>query len=393
MGTLWNGKGKDFSDVKFTNGTSTQHNYGGETNVLDPNWPDNTTQAAQEPPDHSIPPQPPPEDPGDGPVTPPEVTPPTDPGDGGTEPPTEPPDTGAGVPDYSDEAGDIGGDGDMSYNVPGTPDLEVPDSGTGIPVEQTLWEVTPEQTVAGQLEELYNRDSPFFENARQRAIRQHLASGGQNSAMAAGFGELAAMDTAFKVAFEDARTYARSAEFNAAMANQFSLAEQRFMHNAALSDQAYDQARALQTQRVEAQLESIVLDYKGRSMLMDKELDQWFLKAKQEFAYQMATLDKQADLQMRVNNMQALTSFWVNGFNSVMQIAGNPNLTAEQSRAAMEEGMIWFQRQREAFQSWLNGTSLAGTPNDAQSWASYTNDWTSGSYPQWGYWPQGGTQP
>lgn len=385
MGTMYNGNGRD---ADFLNGTSTNPQTSSATSTLDPNG-GSTTQQAEDP-NHYIPePPPPPPPPPDG-DTPPPPGGTAEPPDGGTEPPPSS-EGGDGVPDYSDEADAIQGDGNMDYTVPGTPDLEPPmSSGTADPT-QTEWEVTPEQTVQGQLEELYNRDSPFFEQARQRAIRQHLAAGGQNSAMAAGFGELAAMDQAFKVAFQDAQTYARSAEFNAAMANQYSLAEQRFIHNAMLSDQAYDQAAALQTQRVEAQLESIVLDYKGRSMLMDKELDQWFLKAKQEFAYQMGTLDKQADLQIRVNNMQALTNFWVHGFDSVMQVAGNPNLTPEQSRAAMEEGMIWFQRQRDAFASWLNGASIANGGNDFLGWGN--QDWTNGAYPNWNYWgppPAGG---
>lgn len=357
MGTMWNGKDGEFEDVSFLNGASTESQNSGGSSSLDPNFNQDsgsTTQKTGE--DSKI-----------GPVE-----------DGGVI------DAGASedksVPDYSGEADAIQGDGNMDYTVPGTPDLTPPvSSGTAEPT-QTNWDVTKEQTVQGQLEDLYNRDSPFFEQARQRAIRQHLSAGGQNSAMAAGFGELAAMDQAFKVAFQDAQTYARSAEFNASMANQFSLAEQRFIQNAILSDQAYDQAAALQTQRVEAQMESIVLDYKGRNQLMDKELDQWFLKAKQEFAYNMETLSKQADLQMRVNNMQALTNFWVAGFQSVMEVANNPNLTPEQSRAAMEQGMIWWEKQREAFTTWLNGASIAMGGKDflATGWAG-----GSSGYPNW----------
>ena len=91
----------------------------------------------------------------------------------------------------------------------------IPESTTGIPAEQVMWEVDDNQLVQKQLEKLYDRDSPFFQMARERASRAHLAAGGQNSAMAAAAGEMAAMDTAFKVAFADAATYARSAEFNA----------------------------------------------------------------------------------------------------------------------------------------------------------------------------------
>ena len=308
------------------------------------------------------------------------------------------------VEDFSSGADEIRGDGDMSYEVTEVADVDVPtSSGTADPT-QTLWEVTDEQTVAGQLEELYDRDSPFFETARQQAIRTSQSSGGQNSAMAAQFGELAAMDAAFEVAFADAATYARSAEFNASMANQFSLAEQQFIQNALLSDQAFNQAAALQTQRVEAQLESIVLDYKGREGLMDKELDQWFLKAQQDYAYQLGligantnaqaslldfqigaqtdaqmALNTQAygfdlgiigantDASMQINSMNALTNFYIASFDSVMQAANNPNLTPEQSAAALQEGMAYAQQQWEFLADFLAGYGNAAG-SDPYDW-------------------------
>lgn len=316
-----------------------------------------------------------------------------------TEPPpfVEGPDPD-GVPDYSGEADDIKGDGGMEYTVPDVADVDTPiSSGTADP-SMTPWEVTDEQTVQGQLTDLYDRDSPFFEQARQRAIRQHLGSGGQNSAMAGAFGELAAMDTAFKVGFADAQTYARSAEFNAGMANQFSLAEQRFIHNAMLSDQAFDQASALQTQRVEAQLESIVLDYKGRGMLMDKELDQYFLKAKQDYAYQLGIIGAQTNATLKVNAMQAISNFYIAGFQSVMEMANNPNFTPEQSQAAMRNGMAWFNAQAAMFKDFQlgggNPADYSSTPsgswldagntyNPAYNWGTWAGDgwWDTGSSP------------
>lgn len=410
MGTLWNGKGKNFDDVKFTNGTSTQHNYGGETNVLDPNWP----QAVGTDPDDgggTLPVEPEPTDPGDGPIIPPDVSP-TDPGDGGGEPPPEddeppvppaPPPSDASpypTPDYDTPApGTTNEDKDflsgLDYDVPEAEDAWVPEGSGTADVEQTLWNVTPEQTVAGQFEDLYDRDSPIFELARQRAIRQHLGSGGQNSAMAAGFGEVAAMDKAFQMAQQDAQTYARSAEFNAAMANQYSLAEQRFIHNALLSEQAFQQAKSLQTQRIHAQLESIVLDYKGRSALMDQELDNWFRQSAKQFEYDMSKLSFQLEGEKQMINMQALANFYSNGFSSVMQIASNPNLTPKQSKAAIEEGMAWFNTQLSNFRNILFGNAGATSSGGYMpNW--YTGGGSSvptdpGGYPNWG--DYGGTQP
>jgi hypothetical protein len=281
----------------------------------------------------------------------------------------------------------------MDYEVPEASDAFVPEGSGTADVEQTTWDVTDEQTVAGQFEDLYDRDSPIFEQARQRAIRQHLASGGQNSAMAAGFGEAAAMDKVFQIAQADAATYARSAEFNAAMANQYSLAEQRFIQNALLSEQAFQQAKSLQTQRIAAQLESIVLDYKGRSALMDKELDIWQKQAAKQFEYDMSKLSFQLEGEKQMINMQALANFYSNGFASVMQIAGNPNLSAKQSKAAMEEGMAWFNTQLNAFRAILYGnTTQTSTGQDFlnYNWATGENEGTvptdGSGYPNWGDW-------
>lgn len=394
-GALWNGTDEE---PDFTNGTSTDHNYG-DVNTLDPNAGGQQSSADDPDPDPVKDTDPintrdkdknlPPDKPD------PDVDPVTDIDDPATAT-QEPPDT---QPDTTNTEGNEFIEDGMDYDVPEATDVDTPTGSGTADVEQTMWDVTPEQTVAGQFEELYDRDSPIFELARQRAIRQHLGSGGQNSAMAAGFGEVAAMDKAFQMAQQDAATYARSAEFNAAMANQYSLAEQRFIHNALLSDQAFEQAKSLQTQRIAAQLESIVLDYKGRSLLMDKELDQWFMKASKEFEYEMGKLAFQLDGEKQMLNIQALSNFWVNGFNSVMTIAGNPNLTPEQSRAAMAEGMAWFASQRDAFTAFMNGlTGQTGTP-DFQNY-----NWQTGStesiqmdengYPNWGDWGNyGGVEP
>lgn len=271
--------------------------------------------------------------------------------------------------------------GDMSYTVPAIGSVPVPNSSGHQDPAMTPWIVTPEQTVAGQLAELYNRDSPFFETARQKAIRSHLSGGGQNSAMAAQFGELAAMDEAFKVAFQDAATYAASAQFNASMSNQFSLAEQAFIHNAVLSDQAFQQAAALQTQRIAATFESIVLDYKGRANLMDKELDQYLIKSQSDFGYQLGLIGAQTDATTRVNSMNQLANFYVTGFQSVMAAANNPNLTPEQSAAALREGMATLYQQWQFLADFLGAYGNAAGANpydwlgnaafDPANWASF----------------------
>lgn len=353
------------------------------------------------------PPGAPPTEPSPGPppgTDPPFVEPPSQPGPVTPGPPIDvdilPPAT-PGAPSYTPR--DLSGQaqpgamsGPMEWDIPPVGPAPPPtSSGTADPTP-TEWEVTPEQTVAGQLESLYDRDSPFFEQARQRAIRQHLSQGGQNTAMAAAFGELAAMDTAFKVASEDAAIYARSGEFNAAMKNQFSLAEQRFIHNALLSDQSFRQAGALQTQRLDAQMQAIALDYRGRSNLMDQELDHWMLQAAQSYEYNLGQLYAQADIvesqagrdfarTMVLNGMSAMTNFYTNAFNAVLQYANNPNFTPEQQAQALREGMQWASGQFDLLQAFWGQWAAGGPPLSMGGWMGFggteeTSNWWAYPY-------------
>jgi hypothetical protein len=224
--------------------------------------------------------------------------------------------------------------------------------------------------------------------------------------MAGGFGEMAAMDAAFQVAQQDAALYARSAEFNATMQNQFSLAEQAFIHNAMLSDQSYQQARELQTQRLSAQMEAIILDYKGRSALMDKELDQWFLTAAQSHEYNLDLLWEQASVTegqagrdfartMTLNGMLQMTNFYTMAFQSVLQYANNPNFTPEQQAAAMREGMMWASQQFDFIQSFWGQWGAGGPPGSSSGLGFSSSDalaswWDFNTTPQW--WQQAGGQ-
>jgi hypothetical protein len=123
----------------------------------------------------------------------------------------------------------------------------------------TTWDVTPEQTVQGQMKQLTTdlQTNPVYQSLASAVKRASAAAGGGNSLMA----ETAAYDKviglAFNVASADAATFAKSAEFNATMKNQFSLATQQFMHTALLSDQNYKQSQVLQSEQIKGNLDSV----------------------------------------------------------------------------------------------------------------------------------------
>lgn len=304
-----------------------------------------------------------------------ENTGPFDPDDTGTGQPPPPDDGdpalppietgGGGVPDFipDEQDSDAPVDPDMDASVDDAGDVGFPEG---------------DHTVAGNLETLYDRDSPFFEKARQQAMRRHLGAGGQNSAMAAAAGELAAMDTAFRVAFEDAKTNA----------------------NFKLADQAYKQARELQSQRIEAQFEAIRLDFKGRSFLMDKELDQWFMKARQQHQYALDLMWEQESAfegreqrgfqrKMTLEGMMAMSEFMTSSVASV--IAATANLkNAEQQRASMQSGMAFLSQQFDYLQSFWGQWAAGGPSQDEANWLGQSGG-EAGTW--WWDWSGGGSQP
>jgi hypothetical protein len=277
---------------------------------------------------------------------------------GPEEPSDNPDDAGSGEDGLGDAGtGDTGGtdtglntggnfiEPDMSASVDPIGDVAIPESTTGHDgYTEDDW------LVEKRLEALYDRDSPFFEQARQQATRRHLASGGQNSAMAAAAGEGAAMETAFKVAFADAQTYAA-----------FSQAEQKFIHNALLSDQAYKQAGELQQQRIEAQFEAIRLDFKGKSALMDKELDIWLDKARVEHSYKLDLEAKGFDRKMQLEGMLAMTQFYSDGVRAVFDATANLKNPSQQAES-LRRGFELLSQQWDLGQAFWGQWAAGGPP-------------------------------
>ena len=85
----------------------------------------------------------------------------------------------------------------------------------------TQWNVTPEQTVEGRINNILNSDSPIVQMARTRAKEAANERGLLNSSMAVEAGEAAAYGAAVPIATADAATAAKAAGYNADQSNQF----------------------------------------------------------------------------------------------------------------------------------------------------------------------------
>lgn len=128
------------------------------------------------------------------------------------------------------------------------------------------WKVTDEQTVQGQMKQLTTNLStnPVYQSIAETMKRANAASGGGNSLMAESAAYDKVIGLAFNIASSDAATYAKSAEFNATMTNQFGLAKNNFVYQALLSDQNYAQSQVLQSNQIKGNLDSVDRQVSGQ---------------------------------------------------------------------------------------------------------------------------------
>lgn len=109
-------------------------------------------------------------------------------------------------------------------------------------------EVEPEDTVAFQLDQLLDRNSPYMQRARYAGEKFAQARGLQNTSMAGEASQAAAIDAALPIAASDANTYFSQGINNQNTVNRFkenlqglygslALGSQSFMHNSSLLGQ------------------------------------------------------------------------------------------------------------------------------------------------------------
>ena len=94
------------------------------------------------------------------------------------------------------------------------------------------WNITKEQTAAGQVENITAKDSPLMQLARTRGLQQSNQRGLLNSSMAVGAAQDSVLNAATPLATFDADINAKSAGYNAETENQFAKA------NAAVENEA-----------------------------------------------------------------------------------------------------------------------------------------------------------
>jgi hypothetical protein len=84
----------------------------------------------------------------------------------------------------------------------------------------TSWDVSGNQTVAGNMNQLTSDNSPYIQLARTHALEGQNARGILNSSMTQTASDAAAYQAALPIAQADASTYAKAAGYNADQVNQ-----------------------------------------------------------------------------------------------------------------------------------------------------------------------------
>lgn len=87
--------------------------------------------------------------------------------------------------------------------------------------DPTKWDNSSDQTVAGQIQNLTDPNSPLIQQARSRAAQQANARGLMNSSMALTGADAAAYDVAMPIAQADAAQASKVAGYNVGTSNEF----------------------------------------------------------------------------------------------------------------------------------------------------------------------------
>ncbi|MCY1168275.1 hypothetical protein D9M73_82630 [compost metagenome] len=176
----------------------------------------------------------------------------------------------------------------------------------------TAWNVTNDQTVAGQVAKIVDPNSPIIQQARSQAAQVANDRGLMNSSIAMTAADDAAYRTAVPIATADAATYAKAAGYNA----DSKTTSDAFKANA-------DNTLA------------------GQKLNSDTSI--YIAAANNEAAKQLKTMDQQTQALVQ-NNAQAQSAYNLYA-NSLYKNAENPNFDAQAKYDADMKAFTIFQQQ------------------------------------------------
>jgi hypothetical protein len=218
----------------------------------------------------------------------------------------------------------------------------------------TPWTVDRNQTVQGQVADITKAGGPLMEIAEAQSRERANAAGMLNSSMAVGAGQRALYEAALPMAQQDANTFSRAGEFNAGSTNRASEV------NAGFANDAGQQAAQLGMQESLAKLnEAGVTNRFDQQQAMQSrqfDLEQTAIDRRMvtQHENELARLGFVNELNKANVPSQVAAQVSMNMMANVNAVLGDPNLTPEEKRAAVQN-IIDFGNSQLAWQSKFYG--------------------------------------
>lgn len=208
--------------------------------------------------------------------------------------------------------------GDTAAVQPVMPTITTPSVVSATAATRTVGD---NELVSSQLQKLLATDSPYLQQARNKAAQTANSRGLVNSSMAAGWGESAAIDAAAPIAQADAGAYTSAARDNQSAQNAVSL------HNASAANQA-EMARAAAANQASMaaanmQMQDRLNDKQTSNQYQLQQEQNKFTAAQQDKnqAFQLEQLKQNMDLaynKMTLDQTNTYASGYLNIVNSNM---------------------------------------------------------------------------
>lgn len=203
--------------------------------------------------------------------------------------------------------------------------------------EAVVAPVSADETTAEQMRKLLSTDSPYLQLARSQSQQAAASRGLQNSSIAAGAGESAAIGAALPIAQQDAATYAARANANLGAQNQFGLTaaqaeEQRATQAAGITQQTAATKELQQNQgdinqKLQAQAEAANI----AQIIKQGDVNAMLQSSAQAFSAVQASLDRGQQLTLADVNFQNQMKL------TMAQISANSSLSAQESSQRINE--------------------------------------------------------
>lgn len=214
----------------------------------------------------------------------------------------------------------------------------------------------PEETVESRLNNLLTKDNPYLASARQSATRQAASRGLQNTSIAAGAGEEAAIKSALPIAQQDAGFY-----------QQKHLAGHQGEIESALSSQVAQQQAGLYGVQGSISSQLSAQDYQQKAALQQaeqqadiawKKID---LEARMQVEYDRLTEENRARFDTTVNSINEQYQ------KDYLEIMLNPNFKTAGDRQAALDALNTATAQRVQIAASIAGVELSWEPPAQQA--------------------------